>query len=406
MPETPALKQLHLKFDNQSTEKSAEEIVYALFPEWKRDGSGLKFKTFTEGITNTMLRITHDDTSLVLRAFGPGAEPLTSRPREIATHGLFASYGLAPSLLARFKNGLIYHFTPGSPCSPETLSEERVWRGVARTLGRWHAVLPIGAEGATLDAGKTHAGVPSSGQGTNAKTDAEVVSKIKQEAAPGDMWAVMRLWASRIPEEGEEGQDVKRRMVDEVESAFAELSGEEGLGAQKLVMGHCDLLAGNVLVQDPGDTNEVAEIQLIDYEYSVACNAAFDIALHFGEWPGFDCDYNKTPSPQVRKKFAEEYVRSWRHERAESGKIESSSEEQDISRIYELVDRFRHLPGLWFGLWGLVQAHDSSEEFDYRKYAKMRLGEYWAGKGVDPPMDVGEGQADPALRESKWFGRA
>ena len=351
-----------------------------------------------------MLKITHRNATVVLRAFGPGAEPLTSRPREIATHGLFASYGLAPSLLARFQNGLIYQFTPGSPCTPEKLSEEQVWRGVARTLGKWHAVLPIGAAGARLDAGKVSEDIPETGKGENKKTDADLVKEVEREKPPGDVWSVMRLWASRIPEQSEEGRQVKDRMKEEVESTFETLGKVEGIGGQKLVMGHCDLLAGNVLVQDPVEEGAVDEIQLIDYEYSVACNAAFDIALHFGEWPGFDCDYNRIPSPNVRKEFIKGYVRSWRQSRSEAGKRESSDEEQDVQHMCELVDSFRHIPGLWFGLWGLVQAHDSSEEFDYRRYAKMRLGEYWAGKNIKPPLDVGEGQADPKLREDKWFG--
>ena len=67
-----------------------------------------------------------------------------------------------------------------------------------------------------------------------------------------------------------------------------------------------DLLAGNVLVLDPDEVSKIAKIQLTDYEYSVSCNVAFDIALHFGEWAGFEYDYTKVPSPQLREAFFRE----------------------------------------------------------------------------------------------------
>jgi ethanolamine kinase len=283
--------------------------------------------------------------------------------------------------------------------------EERVWRGVARTLGHWHAILPVAAEGSRLDAGTVSKDVPDGGQGGRTTAGEGVTEETRREEAPGDMWAVMSHWAEQIPKETKNEKQIRERMKQEVESAFEELSTIEGLGGHKLVMGHCDLLAGNVLVLNPDDNDPVAKVQFIDYEYSVACNAAFDIALHFGEWPGFECDYTRTPTPKTRTEFVREYVSSWRRHRAESGIRETASEDDDVRYIFKLVDRFRGLPGLWFGLWALVQVHDSSEEFDYEEYAKLRLSEYWISKDVEPPLDVGEGNADPQLREDRWFGR-
>lgn len=146
-------------------------------------------------------------------------------------------------------------------------------------------------------------------------------------------------------------------------------------------------------------------MQFIDYEFSIACNAAFDIALHFGEWAGFDCDYTRIPGPETRRQFIVEYVRSWRHNRIEIGLDNLGSEEEDISHMAGLVNEFRGLPGLWFGLWGLVQKDDSSEEFDYWKYACTRLGEFYAWEGSESPLKAGKGMSDPKLRENRWMGR-
>ena len=48
------VKFIDLKYDANKSEQSASEVVYALFPEWRRDNDELQFKTFTEGITNTV----------------------------------------------------------------------------------------------------------------------------------------------------------------------------------------------------------------------------------------------------------------------------------------------------------------------------------------------------------------
>ena len=335
--------------------------------------------------------------TLVLRAFGPGAEPLTSRPREVATHSLLAKHGLAPPLLARFSNGLLYRFTPGQTCSVEELTTPRIFRGVARTMGKWHATVPVGASGAHLVKGIDR----------KSRIESGVEKEVEEEKSPGDVWSVMRLWSSRLPEADEDEREIKRALSREVEWALAELGNEEVLGGRKLVMGHCDLLAGNVLVQNAEESQQrgrTADVLLIDYEYSVACPAAFDIAEHFGEWQGFECDRRRTPNAETRRMFAEAYVESWREHRKQ---VESTSVGQDVEKILKLLDRFRGLPGLWIGLWGLVQAHDSGEEFDYREYGKTRLAEYWAWKeslGLEIPNEysAGKRKSDGHLRESLW----
>lgn len=187
-------------------------------------------------------------------------------------------------------------------------------------------------------------------------------------------------------------------------------------------MGHCDLLAGNVLVQDDDEqrnSGTASRVQFIDYEYSVACPAAFDIALHFGEWPGFECDYRQVPDRKTRRQFISEYVKSWNEARREAGKASSSDQDEakEVKVMEELVDRFRGLPGLWFALWGFVQAHDSSEEFDYRDYAETRLrGEYQIWKRWEENGRPGDGgfwkgdtqegsraQNSGVVREAYWW---
>lgn len=54
MSSASSVKTIPILFDKDDTEGSAKRIVYALYPDWKNDGTGLKFKTFTQGVTNTV----------------------------------------------------------------------------------------------------------------------------------------------------------------------------------------------------------------------------------------------------------------------------------------------------------------------------------------------------------------
>jgi len=81
--------------------------------------------------------------AVLLRAYRRDSEILIDRDTEATTHALLAERGLAPPLLARFNNGLLYGFLPGRVCTPRDLLKEPVWRAVAVRLGEWHARLPL-----------------------------------------------------------------------------------------------------------------------------------------------------------------------------------------------------------------------------------------------------------------------
>lgn len=89
---------------------------------------------------------------------------------------------------------------------------------------------------------------------------------------------------------------------------------------------------------------EPERIHFIDYEYAVPSPAAFDIANHFAEWGGYDCDYGRMPTRSVRRQFLEEYVESY----CQFCGIPESSKEEIVNRLFEDVDRFRGIPGLYW----------------------------------------------------------
>lgn len=137
------------------------------------------------------------------------------------------------------------------------------------------------------------------------------------------------------------------------------------------------------------------DVTFIDYEYATPSPVAFDLANHFAEWGGFICDYNALPTRAVRRAFITEYMVSY----ARHAKLRPDVDH--VSRLCGEVDMFRGIPGLYWGIWALIQATISQIDFDYANYAETRLGEYWAWRAEQDGSRAKDGR-DMPLRERRW----
>jgi len=144
------------------------------------------------------------------------------------------------------------------------------------------------------------------------------------------------------------------------------------------------------------DSNaKVDTIAFIDYEYAVPSPAAFDIANHFSEWGGFDCDYGALPTRSTRRAFIDEYMTAYATNWPEK------EHRASVDRIFEEIEAFRGIPGLYWGIWALIQATISQIDFDYASYAEMRLGEYWAWRSEQDGSRARQAK-EMSLRERRW----
>ncbi|EPS32287.1 hypothetical protein PDE_07247 [Penicillium oxalicum 114-2] len=397
----PELRYIPLTYSPADSQASALRLILTLFPHWEGPDNKIEFVRFTDGITNTLLKIINrkpgltdeqiDNDAVLMRAYGNGTEILIDRERETTSHNLLASRGLAPPLLARFKNGLLYRFIRGKPCSHEDLVTPPIFRGVARKLAQWHAVLPNTAAGSVS---------PTPAE----KLDAEI-TPIQPRRAGDSMWAVLQRWVLALPVATPEQRARRLSLQHELEWVVGQLDDGMGIGEDGVVFAHCDLLCANVIVlpDDVGTQTEddVAPVNFIDYEYAVPAPAAFDIANHLAEWIGYDCDYNMIPTKSVRRQFLTEYTKSYCKHRG----LDAASESEMVDRLYQDVDRFRGIPGLYWGVWALIQAQISQIDFDYADYAEQRLGEYWAWKREVDGSRAKAGEEVP-LREKRWAQEA
>ncbi|KAI9873205.1 MAG: hypothetical protein M1830_000710 [Pleopsidium flavum] len=408
------VRHISLSYNTADSQASALRLVLSLFPDWEHTEGKVEFIRFTDGITNTLLKAVKkrpgyteeqiDNEAVLLRAYGKGTEVLIDRERETTSHSLLSKNNLAPPLLARFQNGLLYRFIRGHVCKPEDLTRETVWRGVAKRLGQWHAVLPIVSAGQTAAVENRDGELPLSlsASKTSAQNPAtlEAVNAITPGKATPNMWTVMQKWIFALPIATEAEIRRKDTLQKELERTVKDLGDTPGLGKDGLIFGHCDLLSGNVIIQHSADGNSAADgvesVSFIDYEYATPAPAAFDIANHFSEWAGFDCDFTVLPTRSQRRGFLHEYLQSYNHHLSQQ-----PTNNSEVQRLFNEVDLFRGVPGFYWGIWALIQATISQIDFDYAAYAEIRLGEYWAWRDEVDGTRREEGREMP-LRERRW----
>ncbi|KAF3762284.1 kinase-like protein [Cryphonectria parasitica EP155] len=414
-------------FTNNDSDASARSLILALRPDWSSPDSSIEFVRFTDGITNTLLKAVHrrpglskddvDREAILLRAYGNGTDLIIDRARETQNHELLMQHGLAPELLARFENGMMYRFIRGTVTHPEGLRRRDVYLAVARRLAQWHATVPCLP-------GKTHLSEKMNGHAADVLkcVDAgsrtfETLQEAVDGACPGkrapNIWTVMQKWIFALPTDTQAQKERQALLQRELARLVAELSPRPGLGSDGLVFAHCDLLCGNVIVLPKGEAtslpdipapvsttsnadDESVSVTFIDYEYAVPSPAAFDLANHFAEWGGFDCDFSVLPTRSQRREFVAEYVRSYFA--LAGGAYDHDAE---VQRLTAEVDVYRGVPGFYWGIWSLIQATISQIDFDYASYAEVRLGEYWAWRAEVDGTRLAKGENMP-LREMRW----
>ncbi|XP_052849902.1 ethanolamine kinase isoform X2 [Drosophila gunungcola] len=169
--------------------QGAKELLKVIRPTW--DLSHVEFKSFTDGITNKLVGCFHNEISklrdenggsylpiktqglspvqsedpviiekddeeftddlaadgalvqysdnvVLVRIYGNKTDLLIDRKAETQNFLLLHTYGLAPSLYATFKNGLVYEYVPGTTLNTDSVLCPEIWPLVARRMAEMH----------------------------------------------------------------------------------------------------------------------------------------------------------------------------------------------------------------------------------------------------------------------------
>ncbi len=233
-----------LSYNNAESQTSALRLILALFPEWEHTDGKIEFVRFTDGITNTLLKAVNkrpglcdeeiDNEAVLLRAYGKNTDLIIDRERETQNHELLMQHGLAPMLLARFHNGMLYRYIKGAVTSPADLRQENIWRGVAKRLAQWHAVVPcLPSTRAPIQEqinGSEDFEIPAP---TPNRKDPALQLAI-DHVAPGkpvpNVWSVMQKWIYALPSITDSERERQATLQKELTRLVAELSDRPGLG--------------------------------------------------------------------------------------------------------------------------------------------------------------------------------
>lgn len=225
---------LPITYDNSDSQESGLRLIQSLFPQWARDD--IDFIRFTDGITNTLLKAVHrqpglskaemDRGAVLLRAYGNGTAVIIDREREAANHELLMKHGLAPELLARFANGMLYRFVPGTVAQAKDLSDPALIAAVARRLAQWHATVPCLPDSA-IKGESSAAG--SSSEDNDSGHKAMIVKAAAGKPIP-NLWSTMQKWILALPTETEQQRERQALLQRELEEMIEKLSQRPGLG--------------------------------------------------------------------------------------------------------------------------------------------------------------------------------
>lgn len=112
----------------------------------------------------------------------------------------------------------------GRPCGHLDLVTPTVYRGVARKLAQWHAVLPINVPSPT--ASLADASTLANGVGP-VKQDLEVIQP--RRAGPS-MWAVLQKWILALPVATPEQRTRRLNLQKELQWVVSQLDDGKGIG--------------------------------------------------------------------------------------------------------------------------------------------------------------------------------
>lgn len=310
------------------------DLCKDLFGKWSSlDSSHFSVERVSGGITNLLLKVAvkeaSSDVFLTVRLYGPNTDLVIDRKRELQALPFISAAGFGAELLGLFENGMIQSFIMARTLSPSDMSNPKISAEIATQLREFHQVE-----------------VPGS----------------REPQLWSDIFKFLEQAEVLEFDDKEKHAQYKaisfKEIRDEV-NAIKELTGH--LGAP-VVFSHNDLLSGNLMRNDDEE-----KLFLIDFEYGSYSYRGYDIANHFNEYAGYDCDYSLYPGKDTQYHFFRNYIQPDSPHKVN---------DKDLLALYIETNTFRLASHLYWALWSLIQAKVSPIDFDYLYYFFLRYEEY------------------------------
>lgn len=288
----------------------------------------IQLQKLSGGITNAVFLLDTSVKKYIARIYGNHTEEIIDRKLE-QEHMTTINF---ISIHAIFDNGMVVSYVEGRTIDLPMMGDPLMSPKIARAIAKFHKVTYFNDQN------------PHNEIFTN-------INKFLNGLDP-----------NYVNEKTGQGIDIKS-----LEKRFITLQEElnNEMSTSKICLCHNDLLSANVLWDGEN-------INLCDYEYSCYTWPEFDIANHFFEYCGFECDLIRFPSKDHQKLFMTNYL---------SELYGVSNEEIKNNENYtKMIDTWLHkinllvkLSCIFWGTWAYFQAINSEVKFPYFEYAQTRI---------------------------------
>ncbi|OQR98358.1 ethanolamine kinase [Thraustotheca clavata] len=359
----------HFEFDD------CKDVVKHICPAWRgAKNDDITVKIICGGITNRLYRLIWKDLCVLVRLYGEHTEVFIDRNVDNENFADLSRRGFAPTYFGRFTNGRVEGWVDGSALEPHQMSETTPYNLLSlipKELGKMHAMEVDMDTSPCLWkkiqqfedlASKIVFEDPIKRDGLE-KLQLSVQYQIfKQEYLKHTIKQRVQWLQSVLPShKNNHGKDLMNRFrgsqVAKLAYSFLHDS----------VFSHNDLLSGNILFNPSW-----GRVQIIDYEYGSYNYRGFDFGNHFCEHCGFDMNLNDYPSKEKQLIFYKAYLTTANPVLLQSLTRENQLDEF-LSHLYESGNLYALSAHMFWGLWAIVQADNSTIDFDFLDYARMRF---------------------------------
>ncbi|XP_035816282.1 probable ethanolamine kinase-like isoform X2 [Zea mays] len=277
------------------------------------DSSRFSIETVSGGITNLLLKVSvkgnnGNDSSVTVRLYGPNTDLVIDRKRELQAIPYLSAAGFGARLLGMFENGVVQSFIYARTLSPADMKEPKIAAEIAKELRKFHQV-----------------DIPGS----------------KEPQLWNDIFKFLKKAAALKFEDNEQQKRYVKISFTEIQDEVKELKDLLDILHAPVVYAHNDLLSGNLMLNDLE-----GKLYFIDFEYGSYSYRGYDIANHFNEYAGFDCDFNLYPDKDAQYHFFRNYLHPDRP---------SEVQAQDMEVLYVETNTFRLASHIYWALWALIQ---------------------------------------------------
>lgn len=316
-------------------EAQVRDVCRTLIKRWSGlNNSHFKVERVSGGITNLLLKVSvknehEEDAPVTVRVFGPNTDVVIDRERELQAICYLSAAGFGAKLLGIFANGMVQSFIDACTLTPTDMSKPKLAAEIARELRKFHEME-----------------IPGS----------------KDPQLWSDIFKFLDKASSLRFEDAAKQAKYTSISFDELREEAMSLKAFTDCLNAPIVFAHNDLLSGNLMRSEKEE-----KLYLIDFEYGSYNFRGYDIANHFNEYAGFECDYSLYPDKDSQYHFFRHYLSPDNPELASESELEA---------VYVETNCYALASHLYWACWAIVQAKYSPIEFDYLEYYFLRYNEY------------------------------